>query len=364
MSTTNRKHRKSGPSAKISKRLTTVALCTSLALGGGSMALAQEGGDELSGRINVVLYGGTLGKFWTDELVKPFEQETGVKVGTIDSLTMQTLARLRASRDKPDLSVVSFDPPGAYPAADQGLLMDLDPGKLPNLDELYDWSIAKDGKLVAIFGDNACLAYNTNRIEQAPTSWEDLWNPDYAGNVVLPDISTSHGIMAIMMASKLNTDDGELYNAEKGLEKLKTLRPNLLTYWTNHDQMANLLNSEQAWIGPWVVDRALTQKKRGAPIDCIIPEEGAIAFASFAGIPANAENTEAAYAYLNNFISADFQTKQAAEANLSPSNKNATIADEDRPYIDPDRKELIQADWDVVNENTDKWTTMWNEVMQ
>src|SRR3546814_7906551 len=30
------------------------------------------------------------------------------------------------------------------------------------------------------------LVYNTNEIKTAPTSWEDLWNPKYAGIVTIP----------------------------------------------------------------------------------------------------------------------------------------------------------------------------------
>ena len=368
MKTLIKKMRKGGSACgsvnKVWRLSRLAAGCALLGVSALAIADVSEDSKELDGKINVVVYGGTLGKFWTESLIKPFQEETGVKVGSVDSLTMQTLARLRATKDNPELSVVSFDPPGAFPAADQGLLKEIDQERVPNMADVYDWGQAKDGKLVAIFGDNACLAYNTNQIQDPPTSWEDMWNPDYAGKVVLPDISTSHGIMTIMIASKMNTPDEDLYNAEKGLEKLQTLRPNLLTYWSNHDQMASLLNSEQAWLGPWVVDRALTQKKRGAPIDCVVPEEGGIAFGSFAGIPANAENVDAAYAYLNAFISPEFQTQQAAEANLSPSNKHARIEEDDKPYIAPDRSSLIHPDWDIVNAKADEWTTLWNQQMQ
>lgn len=29
------------------------------------------------------------------------------------------------------------------------------------------------------------IVYNKNFIKEAPTSWEDLWNPDYKGRVIL-----------------------------------------------------------------------------------------------------------------------------------------------------------------------------------
>jgi ABC-type glycerol-3-phosphate transport system substrate-binding protein len=83
---------------------------------------------KVSGSITVTVAGGTYGNFIKQKVMKPFHDQTGVVVNSVDGLTMQNLATLRATKNNPSLDVTSFDPPGAYPAADEGLLLRLDFG--------------------------------------------------------------------------------------------------------------------------------------------------------------------------------------------------------------------------------------------
>jgi putative spermidine/putrescine transport system substrate-binding protein len=345
-----------------------IFVAVSLALGGASVptsTAAQSGNPgKLAGSITVTVAGGTYGNFIKQKVMKPFHDQTGVSVNSIDGLTMQNLATLRATKNNPSLDVISFDPPGAYPAADEGLLLKLDPAKIPNMTKMYPWAVAKDDQLVGVLASNQCLAYNTNYIKTPPTSWEDLWNPAYKGHVSLPDISTSHGVMVLLMMSKIATGGSDLYNGEKALEKLQTLKPNVLTYWTGHDQLAQLMNSGQVWIASESVDRVTTQLNQGAPMDCVVPKEGAIFFTSFAGIAKNSKNPDAAYAYLNSQISAQSQSEAANEIFLGPTNSDVKMTGRALKYLDPSRPGLIRPDWNKVMQLTPQWTDMWNRQMQ
>jgi putative spermidine/putrescine transport system substrate-binding protein len=330
---------------------------------GSAQNTDSSGAPKLSGSITVTEAGGSFGNFVKTKVVKPFADKTGVKVNTVTGLTMENLAKMRASKDNPELDVVSFDPPGAYPAAKEGLLMKLDAAKLPNIKKLNDWAVVKDDQLVGVLASNQCIAYNTQYVKNPPTSWEDLWKPEYKGKVVLPDISTSHGMYLVMMMSKLATGN-DLYNAGKAFEKLATLKSNVLTYYTSHDQMAQLLNSGQAWIGSWTADRAITQQNQGAPIDCIIPKEGAVFFTSYAGIAKGTKNPDAAYAFLDSWISADSQTAAANEIFLGPTNKEAKLEGKPLKYLDPNRSGLIRPDWDKLIQLGPEWTDTWNKTMK
>ncbi len=328
------------------------------------MAADQAAGPgKVSGSITVTVAGGTYGNFIKQKVMKPFHDQTGVTVNAVDGLTMQNLATLRATKNNPSLDVMSFDPPGAYPAADEGLLLKLDPAKLPNMTKMFPWGVAKDGHLVGVLASNQCLAYNTKSITTPPTSWEDMWNPAYKGHVALPDISTSHGVMLLLIESKI-ASGGDLYNGDKAFDKLETLKPNVLTYWTNHDQLSQLMNSGQVWLAPWTADRAATQNNNGAPIDCVVPKEGAIFFASFSGIAKNSRNPDAAYAYLNTQISAKSQAEAANEIFLGPTNSEVKMSGKPLKYLDPTRPGLVRPDWDKVMQLTPQWTDMWNRRMQ
>ncbi len=47
-----------------------------------------------------------------------------------------------------------------------------------------------------------------------------------------------------------------LFDVDAALAKMKALRPSVLTFWTSHDQLAQLLVQGEAWLSPWASDRA------------------------------------------------------------------------------------------------------------
>lgn len=240
-----------------SSMLACLLAAAGLAAGAG-LAVAQS--DELV----VVLPGGTLEKVLRRSWVEPFEKKTHAKATVVTGLTMENLAKLRAQKGNPQIDVVIFDPPGAIPAANEGLLEKLDPARI---------EIQKHGFFATDWLSNQVLAYNTKYVKEPPKSWADLWKPEYKGKVILPDISTSHGVFFVSIVSKMETGN-DLYNTDAAYAKLKTLRPNVLTLWTSHDQVAQLLNSGEAWLAPWTSDRALSQVAAKAPIGLTVPREG------------------------------------------------------------------------------------------
>jgi putative spermidine/putrescine transport system substrate-binding protein len=111
-------------------------------------------------------------------------------------------------------------------------------------------------------------------VKTAPTSWADLWKPEYKGKVVLPEIGSISGAYFVAIMGKAFGKD--LFDENAAFERVKTLRPSILTFWTSHDQLANLLVQGEAWLSPWASDRAAFQIKNGAPIGSVTPKEGAI----------------------------------------------------------------------------------------
>jgi len=263
-----------------------------------------------SNELVVILPGGTLEKVLRKSWVEPFEKQYNAKALVVTGLTMENLAKLRAQKGNPQIDVVIFDPPGAIPAANEGLLEKLDPERIPNLKDQYPFEIQKHGLFATQWLSNQVLAYNTKFVKEPPKSWADLWKPEYKGKVILPDISTSHGVFFISIISKMQTG-GELYNTEAAFSKLKTLRPNVLTFWTSHDQVAQLLNSGEAWLAPWTSDRALSQTAAKAPIALTVPKEGAIYFTSHIAIAKGTKKKELAEKYLNVAILAEAQLMNA-----------------------------------------------------
>lgn len=314
-----------------------------------------------SNELVVTLPGGTLEKVLRKSWVEPFEKKYNAKVIVTTGLTMENLAKLRAQKGNPQIDVVGFDPPGAIPAANEGLLEQLDPERIPNMKDHYPWAIQKDRYYLTQWLSNQVLAYNTKFIKEPPKSWADLWKPEYKGKVMLPDIGTSHGVFFVSIISKMQTGN-DLYNTEAAFAKLKSLRPNVLTLWTSHDQVAQLLNSGEAWLVPWTSDRALTQVAAKAPIALTVPKEGGIYFTSHIGIARGTKQKALAEKYVDVAVSAEAQLINAQEAFLGPANAKVKLGDylaKNLAYGEQ-LKALMAPDWSKLDQLRDQWTERWN----
>jgi putative spermidine/putrescine transport system substrate-binding protein len=308
----------------------------------------------------VVNFGGTFAQYWKEIIIEPFEKEHNAKVTEVTSLTMDTVAKMRAAKDNPQIDVVMTADIGSVTAANEGLLEPLDENRIPNMKQVNEKARVKDDPYVQYVFVSTILAYNTDKIKTPPTSWEDLWNPDYKGHVALSDTNACCGIPFIVSIAKMN--GGGLDNMEPGFQRIATLKPNVLTFYTSHDQMASLLNQGEAWIGPWVTDRAATQRAANAPIEVAFPKEGGILFGVGIGMSKGTKHKDLAEKYINFVLDAKQQKPFSEKAWFAPANKNVTLSPEVAkyvPYGDERLSNLQTLDWDAVSKGTPAWTERW-----
>jgi len=321
-------------------------------------AVDAQSGNEIVVTVN----GGASEKFARSVVFTEFEKRTGGKIIAVAGLTMQALAKLRASRDDPAMDVIGMDPPGTLPAAREGLLHKLDPAKIPNLKDLFPWALPKSGDYAAVNSDYQMLAYNTKFIKSAPESWLDLWQPEFKGKLIIPDITTSHGVLFIAMLSKVLT--GDFFNADTAFAKLVALKPNVQTYWTSHDQVIQLLTSGQAWMTPWISDRAIYQVSVGAPIDLVVPKrDGALFVPSDVMISAGTKHLALAEAYLNVLLDPKVQAQNAETILNGPSNRLAPLTGLAKKYYTIADLNLLDIDWDKLLQAQSGWVDQWNRQM-
>jgi len=269
--------------------------------------------------------GGTFAEAVHKYVIPPFEEKYGIRVLAEPSLSLQTLNKARAETDDPELMMVSFDEVYAIPAVNEGLLADIDHSRIPNLEESVDVARRNTDKYIIQFMAYETMIYNTDKVKDPPTTWDDLLDPKWKGKVIWPDISTSHGMGMLVLMARLN--GGSETNIEPGFDFLKKLKPNVLTWWTNHDQVSRMLNLGEAWVSVWASDRALAQQNMGAPVMASAPEGGLYYWRNTAAIPINLpeEKRDSVYKWLNHYISEEMQKVLAENVLFIPVNKNVEI---------------------------------------
>lgn len=188
----------------------------------------------------------------------------------------------------------------------EGLLELLDVNTLPNLANL-------NPDLISVYGNSLDyvvpyqmgtqgIVYNSETVSPPPTSWADLWNPEYANRIVAVDDSrVIIGAALLALGYDVNTtSETELQEAK---QKLSELMPNI--YEFDSDSPSTLLVEGGVDLGiVWNGEAFLAQRENPA-FQYVFPEEGSIIFYDGMGISANASNIDVAYAWFNYLLQGD-----------------------------------------------------------
>lgn len=188
----------------------------------------------------------------------------------------------------------------------ESLIQELDASRLPNTGNL-------DPGLIAVFGDRTryvvpyqlgtqAIVYNRETVANPPTSWADLWNPEYAGRIVAVDDSrVIIGMTLLTLGYSVNaTDPGEL---EEAKAKLLELMPSIRVF--DSDSPRTPLVAGDTDIGiVWNGEAYLAAQENEAFV-YVFPSEGVITFYDGMAIAADAPHADAAYAWLNYLLQGD-----------------------------------------------------------
>lgn len=350
-----------------SSRIRTVAkvagvvALSALVLTGCRGGTAEEGAGTRGASLSVNSFGGVWQEGLQKEVVTPFEEASGISVGLTTALGAEALTLMRG--DSAVFDMAYMDLAIVEQAKDAGLLQTLDLDKVPNAKDLYPLAVDDDGYWVAYITSMTGIAYNTEAVDTAPTSWKDLWSDEYAGHVAISNVSGTVGHQFLVQAAKMN--GGDENNIDPGFTAIEELMPNVVSIYNTPDEMSRLLTSGEAWIGPWYADRTGALKASGAPVAFVEPEEGAIAVISTMVIPKDAANVDGAYEYMNFQLAAEVNSAFVQATGLGPVNSKSKLpaeylAENYVPYGDEQVGKLQAFDSAAISKHLSDWIERWN----
>lgn len=313
-------------------------------------------------------YGGSYEKKMKETVIPKFEKEFGVKVQYITGSSVDTVSKLQAQKDKPQIDIAFIDDGPQAQAKSFGLLGPLDEKIVTNLSNVYD--IAKDRENIGVgFGIiSTGLAYNKEFFEknnlEPITSWNDLADSKFKGKLVLPSISNTYGVHMLIMAAKAN--GGSEKNIEPGFEKLKDIAKNAVTFDKTAD-VSNYFLQGQTVASAWGSSRVFTLKESGFPIEFVIPKEGAPALMSTVSVVKNAPHEELAQKFVNYVLSEEVQMEFAKSLFDGPVNKNVKLSGDLTKkiiYGEDQISKLVKIDWEYVNQKRAEWTERANKEIE
>ena len=234
------------------------------------------------------------------DVVAAFEQLTGIHVNytTFDS-NESMYAKLKSGAASYDVII-----PSDYMVAkmiDEDMLLPLNYDNIPNfslIDEQYrnpDYD-PENAYTVPYMLCTTGIIYNTTMVDQAPTSWADLWDEQYAGNILMFNNSRdAYAIAAFKEGKSINPGAPE--EVDEVMEQLKAQKPLVQAYVM--DEIFDKMIGGEAAIGVYYSGDAITMIDDNPDLAWVFPEEGSVLSVDCMCIPATSQNQEAAEMFIN-----------------------------------------------------------------
>lgn len=160
----------------------------------------------------------------------------------------------------------------------------------PDYDPTNEYSVPYTWGVVGIF-------YNKNYVKETVDSWSILWDPDYAGKILMFDNPRdSFGIAQKRLDYSFNSTNEKEWEDAAAL--LKEQKPLVQAYVM--DQIFDKMASGDAWLAPYYAGDAATLVDDNPDIGFAIPtKEGTNFFVDALCIPKGAKHKKEAEEYIN-----------------------------------------------------------------
>ena len=192
-------------------------------------------------------------------VISAFEDLTGIKVNytTFDS-NESLYAKMKSGGASYDVIVPSDYMVGKMIA--ENMLAELDYDNIPNMANIGEnylgWSYDPDNTYsVPYTWGTTGIIYNTTMVEEPPTSWADLWDVEYAGNVLMFNNSRdAYAIAAKKMGFSLNPSSVE--EVDDVMKELQAQKSVVQAYVM--DEIFDKMEGGEAAMAPYYAGDALT----------------------------------------------------------------------------------------------------------
>ncbi len=180
---------------------------------------------------------------------------------------------------------------------DPRILDMLEPYQPKGIDKVPARFRADDDRWFATTGYMAAFCVNNEVLARKnlpmPSSWEDLLNPAFKGEVVMPNPASS-GTGYLQIASIL-----QMKGEEQGWEYLQQLDNNIAQYIKSGSRPCNSASVGEFAVGASFALRAIKNIHEGYPITMVIPAEGAGNELEATGLMKSSRNKEAAKRFID-----------------------------------------------------------------
>jgi len=232
-----------------------------------------------------------------------FTAQTGISVQFVQLSSGPAYARIKAESANPQADVWFGAPSENHVTAKEEKLTQ--PYKGPNFDKLGKEFKDPDGYWRSFYMNPMAFGINKQVLARIgapkPTSWADLLNPVYKGQIQMPSpqsSGTAYNVVASLVV---------MMGEDKAFDYMKKLAPNIQTYTSSGTAPSQAVQLGQCAIGIQFTPGFFEAIDKGFPIEVVFPKEGVWFEAPAVSILKGAKNLEAAQTLVDWISSVDGQ---------------------------------------------------------
>jgi len=314
--------------------------------------------------LTVAFYGGEWGDAIQSCIVDPFVKASGVKVTPDPGVSTVTLGKLRQQKGNPVIDVAWIDGGVSELAAADGLTAALTPASVPNIANMIPEGVYKtgDGKIYALSTGfySLGLVYNTKEVKTPPTSFWDLWKPEFANVSTLPSPSNAMGVPLFMHLNK--AAGGSTTNYGPAVTKYKALK--VSSFFDTSGGATNSFQSAEVIVGAHYASAAWSLADKGLPITYVAPKEGAPSGDIRVHIVNGTKNRAAADKFVDFAVAKEQAACMSEKLYVGPATKGVGLSDKAKSRLpwgkDGSIANLALIDWGALNAQRQIVTDLWN----
>ena len=348
MSTENR-----NTSLQLTRRAVLGAAASSL-----SIALAPSAFAQSKSFVSTVL-GGVFERSYRAGVIEPFIKETGIQVDLKLGAPGEWVTNAMVNRRRPEIDLLFLPYPENVRAVIEGLAIPLTEADIPNLKNVFPACIDQfKGQGVGMDYLPNGIAYRTDMISKEPKSWGDLWDPAYAGKLIIPDINAIGSWEMLIIAARLN--GGDEGNLDPAFKAIRALKPNVRKFYSSTVDLAQLLDAGEAGIAAIAPsNRIFDLIDAGKPIKFVVPSEGASVGMVSYHIAAQSQHIDLCKQFINFALSKRPQEDFCNGMNAAPSTRYAVLSEKAQARVLPIDK-MFLFDWFKIVPQMGALVDRWN----
>jgi putative spermidine/putrescine transport system substrate-binding protein len=340
-------------------------------LGGVTLGLARRAAAGGTERLTLFVWSGLNLPVVAHEVARFYmRNHPGVQIDVLEGQNFEVYPKMVSARKlTPDRPLVHFGYSNAqftYQGDVDDMWEALDLRHIPNADNIADAYRRPGERGIGFSMAPVGLMYNPEVLRRAgvepPTSWTDMWHPRFRGRVT--SIKYAWYANGLVIAAKLN--GGSERNIEPGFRLWSERAGQFVAFANSNVETRDLVVRGDAWLAAMFGGNVLAWKQEGAPLEFVIPREGAIAFPLYLVVVKGVtpQQKRIAEEVINLILSERWLARWATLTYFVPTTKRPVAPPSLRSlpmYSPAEIARAIQFDWLTIAQNERVWRERWDK---